>query len=91
MHRTNATSETGDGGSVAPKVVDTLISVTKDNHLRAPTPNYDDDSEAESFRDGHSEDVDRETKLRAYSWCRDFLSGTWKTIDERDFQITIIR
>ncbi|KAJ8261719.1 hypothetical protein GJAV_G00157550 [Gymnothorax javanicus] len=68
-----------------------LFEVIKENYLRAPSPNYEDDSEAESYRDGHSEGVDRDIKLRAYTWCRDFLSGTWKTIPLMDFQISIVR
>ncbi|XP_072241773.1 choline/ethanolamine kinase isoform X2 [Leuresthes tenuis] len=65
-----------------------------ERNLRTPSPlfgaNYDDDSEAESFRDGRSEEVDRDTRSRAFAWCRDFLSGSWKTIQERDFQISIV-
>ncbi|XP_067356472.1 choline/ethanolamine kinase isoform X1 [Channa argus] len=61
---------------------------------RTPSPvsgaNCDDDSEAESFRDGRTEDVDRETRIRAFAWCRDFLSGSWKTIKEDEFQISIV-
>ncbi|KAI1887991.1 hypothetical protein AGOR_G00180450 [Albula goreensis] len=70
---------------------DTLV--INENNLRAPSPkggNCDDDSEAESYRDGRTEEVDRDTKVRAYAWCRDFLSGTWKTIPETDFQISIV-
>uniref|UniRef100_A0A673ACB4 Ethanolamine kinase n=1 Tax=Sphaeramia orbicularis TaxID=375764 RepID=A0A673ACB4_9TELE len=63
-------------------------------NLKTPSPlignNYDDDSEAESFRDGRTEEVDRDTKARAFGWCRDFLSGSWKTIREEDFQISIV-
>ncbi|CAL8358627.1 unnamed protein product [Lota lota] len=61
--------------------------------LRAPSPlgsNGDDDSEAESYRDGRTEEVDRETRDRAFAWCRDFLSGSWKTIPDSDFQISIV-
>ncbi|KAM6936919.1 choline/ethanolamine kinase [Xenentodon cancila] len=62
--------------------------------IRTPSPlleaNYDDDSEAESFRDGRSEEVDRDTRSRAFAWCRDFLSGSWKTLPEADFQISIV-
>ncbi|KAM4573046.1 choline/ethanolamine kinase [Odontesthes bonariensis] len=65
-----------------------------ERNLRTPSPlfgaNYDDDSEAESFRDGRSEEVDRDTRSRAFAWCRDFLSGSWKTIQEKDFQISIV-
>uniref|UniRef100_A0A665UQI2 Ethanolamine kinase n=1 Tax=Echeneis naucrates TaxID=173247 RepID=A0A665UQI2_ECHNA len=50
----------------------------------------DDDSEAESFRDGRTEEVDRDTRGRAFTWCRDFLSGSWKTIREDEFQISIV-
>lgn len=69
--------------------------VVNERNLRTPSPlcgaNYDDDSEAESFRDGRTEEVDRDTKGRAFAWCRDFLSGPWKTIQEEDFQISIVR
>uniref|UniRef100_A0A8C6P6D5 ethanolamine kinase n=1 Tax=Nothobranchius furzeri TaxID=105023 RepID=A0A8C6P6D5_NOTFU len=68
--------------------------VNERNLLRTPSPllgaNWDDDSEAESFRDGRSEEVDRDTRSRAFSWCRDFLSGSWKTLQEADFQISIV-
>ncbi|XP_074534685.1 choline/ethanolamine kinase [Halichoeres trimaculatus] len=61
---------------------------------RTPSPlcaaNCDDDSEAESFRDGRTEEVDRDTRGRAFAWCRDFLSGSWKIITEDDFQISIV-
>lgn len=66
-----------------------------DRNIRTPSPlfgaNCDDDSEAESFRDGRSDEVDRETKSRAFIWCRDFLSGSWRTIHETDFHISIVR
>ncbi|XP_064198532.1 choline/ethanolamine kinase [Anguilla rostrata] len=92
MQRSIPTVKTEDTGFHAPKGKgDTLINIIKENHLRAPSPNYDDDSEAESYRDGHTEEVDRDTRVRAYAWCRDFLSGTWKTIHETDFQISIVR
>lgn len=71
------------------RMVDTHVV----NSLRTPSPrgaNGDDDSEAESYRDGRSEEVDRDTKGRAFAWCRDFLSGSWKTIPEADFQISIV-
>ncbi|RVE71937.1 hypothetical protein OJAV_G00056950 [Oryzias javanicus] len=65
-----------------------------DRNTRTPSPlfgaNCDDDSEAESFRDGRTEEVDRETKSRAFIWCRDFLSGSWRTIHETDFHISIV-
>lgn len=51
----------------------------------------DEDSEAESFKDGRSVEVDSETRSRAYAWCRDFLSGSWKSLEEDDFQISIVR
>ncbi|XP_061897008.1 choline/ethanolamine kinase-like [Entelurus aequoreus] len=61
---------------------------------RTPSPllgsNCDDDSEAESFKGGRTEEVDRETKERAFAWCRDFLSGAWKIIQLVDFQISIV-
>ncbi|TRY62409.1 hypothetical protein DNTS_031822 [Danionella cerebrum] len=70
-----------------------LLTVAEDRHPRSTSPrgaNGDDDSEAESHQDGRNVDVDRETRRRAFSWCRDFLSGSWKTITEHDFQIKIV-
>ncbi|XP_076125223.1 choline/ethanolamine kinase isoform X1 [Alosa pseudoharengus] len=64
-----------------------------DIQRRTPSPrgaNGDDDSEAESYRDGRRDEVDRDTRGRAFAWCRDFLSGSWKTISEQDFQISIV-
>ncbi|KAF3836844.1 hypothetical protein F7725_004308, partial [Dissostichus mawsoni] len=55
-----------------------------ERHFRTPN------SEAEAFRDGRTEEVDRDTRSRAFSWCRDFLAGSWKTVEERDFQISIV-
>uniref|UniRef100_UPI003AAEF0BE choline/ethanolamine kinase isoform X1 n=1 Tax=Centroberyx gerrardi TaxID=166262 RepID=UPI003AAEF0BE len=75
------------------RTADTLVCVNESN-LRAPSPqvgpNGGDDSEAESYRDGRTEEVDRDTKGRAFTWCRDFLSGSWKTLQEADFQISIV-
>lgn len=63
--------------------------------LETPSPqfeaNCDDDSEAESFADGRREEVDRDTRDRAFAWCKEFLSGSWKSIQEEDFQISIVR
>ncbi|KAM8750227.1 choline/ethanolamine kinase [Acanthopagrus schlegelii] len=74
------------------RVESTLI--VNERKLRTPSPlfgaNCDDDSEAESFRDGRTEEVDRDTRGRAHSWCREFLSGSWKTLREDDFQINIV-
>ncbi|XP_045892789.1 choline/ethanolamine kinase [Micropterus dolomieu] len=68
--------------------------IVNERKLRAHSPlfgaNCDDDSEAEAFRDGRTEEVDRDTRGRAFAWCRDFLSGSWKTIKEDDFQISIV-
>lgn len=60
-------------------------------HMKTPSPQGDEaDSEAEAFRDGRTEEVDRDTRSSAYAWCRDFLSGAWKSIREEDFQISIV-
>ncbi|XP_061878410.1 choline kinase alpha isoform X2 [Entelurus aequoreus] len=34
---------------------------------------------------------DRDTRTMAYRWCKEFLNGTWRTLAEDDFNITIIR
>ncbi|XP_041058510.1 choline/ethanolamine kinase [Carcharodon carcharias] len=49
-----------------------------------------EDSEAEQYRDGRSEEVDWETKLRSYTWCKEFLAGSWKLITVEEFQISVI-
>ncbi|KAJ8373941.1 hypothetical protein SKAU_G00045210 [Synaphobranchus kaupii] len=62
-------------------------------NLRVPSSrggNGDADSEAELYRDGRADEVDGDTKAKAYVLCREFLSGTWKIITEADFQISII-
>nr|XP_046249188.1 choline/ethanolamine kinase [Scatophagus argus] len=88
------TVTTEDTGPAVDKkrVVSTLVA--DERKLRTPSPlfgaNGDDDSEAESFRDGRTEEVDRDTRGRAFAWCRDFLSGSWKTIEEDQFQISIV-
>ncbi|KAL4617956.1 choline kinase alpha-like [Arapaima gigas] len=61
--------------------------------FRTPSPrggNGDEDSEAESFRNGRTDEVDRDTKGRAFVWCRDFLSGSWREISLDEFQISIV-
>ncbi|XP_067915435.1 choline/ethanolamine kinase [Heterodontus francisci] len=49
-----------------------------------------EDSEAEQYRDGRSEEVDWETKVRSYTWCKEFLAGSWKLITVEEFQISVI-
>ncbi|XP_060698747.1 choline/ethanolamine kinase [Hemiscyllium ocellatum] len=49
-----------------------------------------EDSEAEQYRGGRSEEVDWEVKLRSYTWCKEFLAGSWKLISVEEFQISVI-
>lgn len=82
-----------DADSDRPAGGDSLM-VAEERHPRSTSPrgvNGDDDSEAESHQDGRNVDVDPDTRRRAFSWCRDFLSGSWKDISEHDFQINIVR
>lgn len=82
----------GDGPPEKKRVGNKLVSDMKLSALNSITgANCDEDSEAESFKDGRSVEVDSETRGRAYTWCRDFLSGSWKTLDDDDFQISIVR
>ncbi|XP_042352535.1 choline/ethanolamine kinase [Plectropomus leopardus] len=85
---------TEDAGLPAEKKLVVSTLVVNERNLRTPSPlfgaNDDNDSEAESFRDGRTEEVDRDTRGRAFAWCRDFLSGSWKVIKEEDFQISIV-
>ncbi|KAL0968363.1 hypothetical protein UPYG_G00265880 [Umbra pygmaea] len=67
--------------------------VVNESNLSALSPRGatgDDDSEGESYRDGRTEEVDRDMKGRAFAWCRDFLSGSWKSIPAEDFHISIV-
>ncbi|XP_069558153.1 choline/ethanolamine kinase [Brachyistius frenatus] len=83
-----------DPGAPVEKKHAATALIFDERYLKTPSPlfgaNCDDDSEAESFRDGRSDEVDRDTRGRAYAWCRDFLSGSWKTIGESDFKISIV-
>ena len=85
----------GDGCPPAVKKRLGNALVVNERNLRTPSPqsgaSCDDDSEAESFRDGRSEEVDRDTRGRAFAWCRDFLSGSWTSIREDEFRISIVR
>ncbi|XP_064175524.1 choline/ethanolamine kinase-like [Anguilla rostrata] len=68
-------------------------SVNAAVNLRVPGSrggNGDADSEAEFYPKGRTEEVDGDTKGKAYAFCREFLSGMWKSIAEEDFQISII-
>uniref|UniRef100_A0A4W4H396 ethanolamine kinase n=1 Tax=Electrophorus electricus TaxID=8005 RepID=A0A4W4H396_ELEEL len=42
-------------------------------------------------KDIRPNEPDQQTKHMAYLWCKEFLHGAWKSIDEDDFQITVIR
>lgn len=48
---------------------------------------YDFEECKEVRQDGPS----AETKRKAYMWCREFLNGAWKTIEEDEFQMTVVR
>uniref|UniRef100_A0A673L719 Ethanolamine kinase n=1 Tax=Sinocyclocheilus rhinocerous TaxID=307959 RepID=A0A673L719_9TELE len=81
-----------DADSVRPAGGDSLMAA-EERHPRSASPrgvNGEDDSEAESHQDGRNVNVDPETRRRAFSWCRDFLSGSWKAISEHDFHIKIV-
>ncbi|XP_063293929.1 choline kinase alpha [Pelobates fuscus] len=52
------------------------------------------EAEAESHEKEEScreDEPDSRTRLKAYRWCKEFLSGAWKHLDEDRFQISIIR
>ncbi|XP_059190589.1 choline/ethanolamine kinase-like [Centropristis striata] len=80
---------TEDAGSPAHKLTENPVVVNEGN-LRPPSPSEDYDSEAEAYRDGKTNGVDRYTRDKAFAWCQDFLSGSWKNIRESDFQISIV-
>uniref|UniRef100_A0A8B9RGP0 Ethanolamine kinase n=1 Tax=Astyanax mexicanus TaxID=7994 RepID=A0A8B9RGP0_ASTMX len=42
-------------------------------------------------KDIRPDEPDQQTKHKAFMWCREFLHGAWKTVEENDFQITVIR
>lgn len=88
-----STAEDIDPPAEKKRAENTLVINEKKFRTASPLfgANCDDDSEAESFRNGRTEEVDRDTRARAYAWCRDFLSGAWKSLGEEDFQINIVR
>ncbi|KAJ8396657.1 hypothetical protein AAFF_G00014950 [Aldrovandia affinis] len=49
------------------------------------------DIEPESKDVIRPEEPDQHIKRKAYLWCKEFLHGAWKTLNEEDFQISIIR
>lgn len=51
----------------------------------------DEASGEESSQNKRVEEVDRDTRARALTWCRDFLSGSWKTLEQEDFQVSSVR
>lgn len=53
--------------------------------------NCDKDSDAESSQNERVEEVDRDARARALAWCQNFLSGSWKTLQGEDFQVSIVR
>uniref|UniRef100_A0A673JSR1 Ethanolamine kinase n=1 Tax=Sinocyclocheilus rhinocerous TaxID=307959 RepID=A0A673JSR1_9TELE len=60
---------------------------TSKPHCKPPAPSPPNDC-----KDIIRPDVpDNQTKHKAYLWCKEFLHGAWKSIDEDDFQISIIR
>ncbi|KAK6472814.1 choline kinase alpha-like isoform X1 [Huso huso] len=48
------------------------------------------DSQAQ-HKDIRPEEPDLQTKRKAYLWCREFLHGAWRILNEEAFQISIIR
>ncbi|KAK1159843.1 choline kinase alpha-like [Acipenser oxyrinchus oxyrinchus] len=48
------------------------------------------DSQAQ-HKDIRPEEPDLQTKREAYHWCREFLHGAWRIVNEEAFQISIIR
>lgn len=49
-----------------------------------------EDSEVELYKEGRTEQVNADTRRRAYTWCKEFLSGSWRLIAEEEFQIGIV-
>uniref|UniRef100_H3CBB7 ethanolamine kinase n=1 Tax=Tetraodon nigroviridis TaxID=99883 RepID=H3CBB7_TETNG len=37
------------------------------------------------------DEPDQDTRRKAYLWCREFLHGSWRSLHESDFKISIIR
>ncbi|XP_058841888.1 choline/ethanolamine kinase-like [Acipenser ruthenus] len=97
-NRLNTGVNAEDPDSIVSLVGDSRRYGVDPDHLKASSPRagnadgscVEDDSEGESHKDGRTEEVDRDTKVRAYAWCKEFLSGSWKLISEDDFQIGII-
>ncbi|XP_059842937.1 choline/ethanolamine kinase isoform X2 [Hypanus sabinus] len=67
---------------------------SRNPNLRREEPRISDeeyeDSEAEQYKDGRSEEVNWEAKVQAYAWCKEFLGGSWKLITVDEFQISTV-
>ncbi|XP_010890989.1 choline kinase alpha isoform X2 [Esox lucius] len=51
-------------------------------------PDTEDECKQDIIR---PDEPELDTKRKAYSWCKEFLHGAWKTVNEEDFQFSIIR
>lgn len=48
------------------------------------------DPEEEICR-ANEDEPDARTRRKAYRWCKEFLPGAWRFLDEERFQISVIR
>ncbi|KAL7878818.1 hypothetical protein AOLI_G00097920 [Acnodon oligacanthus] len=82
-HKVNMKTKFINGVSSSPSM--SLGLLVTENALQVQP-----DTEPES-KDIRPDEPDQQTKHKAYLWCREFLHGAWKTVEEDDFQITVIR
>ncbi|KAM4722626.1 LOW QUALITY PROTEIN: choline kinase alpha-like [Rhinophrynus dorsalis] len=58
---------------------------------RAVEPEAEETQEKEVSCRAHEDEPDSRTRRKAYRWCKEFLSGAWRSLEEDRFQISIIR
>ncbi|XP_053305662.1 choline kinase alpha [Spea bombifrons] len=80
-------------GDELPNTLELLIS-SAGGLMTAQRPAVTDEVETrekeESCR-AQDEEPDARTRRKAYRWCKEFLAGAWRHLEEDRFQITVIR
>ncbi|XP_069485557.1 choline/ethanolamine kinase isoform X2 [Ambystoma mexicanum] len=51
----------------------------------------EEDNEADLYEQGRRDEVNKDMKLRAFHWCRSFLPGVWRQLqNEQDMDVCIV-
>ncbi|XP_006008231.1 choline/ethanolamine kinase [Latimeria chalumnae] len=83
-------NEARNGPCVMEAVAPVAVLVPPEQQAVAQNGNGEEDSEGEMYKDGRREEIDKDTRAKAYLWCREFLSGAWKHFQKEAFQIEVV-